>query len=474
MRILLVNVGRRAQFPQSISPPLGIMCLAAYLRSKFKAEICLIDQLLDNCLNHRLVKRISDFRPDVVGLSSIIPTAHNLPDLSRQIRTALPRSLIVVGGGYVSSIGSQTLQTTAAHVAVPGEGERAFEEILHARLDGGGLAHIPGIHWRDQYDHVVSNPGERLYIEDLDSLPFPAYDLINLPGYWKHQSFSSIIKNRYLSLYSSRGCPYQCSYCHRIFGRRFRFHSAARIVEEIKYFKKFYPIDDVEFFDDIFNLNHQRIFEFCDLLQKEGLRLKLSFPNGVRSDILTEEELRVLIDAGLYFCSFSLESGSPRIQRLIGKNLDIQKFLKIVESAARQGVFCNGYSMLGFPTETEAEIRQTIDVACGSRLHTCSFFTVTPFPNTDVFNNVMQTNPEKLSGICYDDMEYSTLHCNVSDVPDETLFSQQRKAHRRFYLTPSRICRILRDYPSPRSLPLILPVLLSRLTKGLFPRNPSA
>jgi len=124
--------------------------------------------------------------------------------------------------------------------------------------------------------------------------------------------------------------------------------------------------------------------------------------------------------------------------------------------------------MLGFPTETEAEIKQTIEVVCRSRLHTASFFTVTPFPSTDVYRHVMRTTPEKLSEICYDNMEYSTIRCNVSAVPDDILFSCQRQAHRRFYLNPKRIFRILRDYPAPGTLPYMVPLLLTRLTKGLF------
>jgi len=445
------------------------MYLGAYLRSKFQVSVRIIDQLLDNSTNQRLVKTIADCNPDVVGLSAMIPTAHNLPDLTRLLHAALPRALVVLGGGYVTSFAEKALHKTAAHAAVPGEGERPFEEIIRARFDGdGNLSSIPGIFWRDSQGDIVSNPGERLYIEDLDSIPFPAYDLIPLPAYWKHQSFSSIIKNRYASLFSSRGCPYNCIYCHRIFGQKFRFHSVGRIIEEIEYLQQMYDINDVEFLDDIFNLNHNRVFEFCDLLKRKNMRLKLSFPNGVRTDILTEEELCALVEAGLYFCSFSLESGSPRIQKLIGKNLDVEKFLKNVELAVSYGVFCNGYSMLGFPTETEPEIRQTIDVVCHSSLHTTSFFTVTPFPNTDVYRRVLHATPEKLSGIRYDDMEYATIHCNLSDVPDEILFSCQRQAHRRFYLNPRRVFRILRDYPSPGSLPFILPVLVSRLTKGLL------
>ncbi|HQO59174.1 MAG TPA: cobalamin B12-binding domain-containing protein, partial [Candidatus Omnitrophota bacterium] len=138
LRIVLVNVGRRAQVPQSISPPLGIMYLGAYLRSKFQVSVRIIDQLLDNSTNQRLVKTIADCNPDVVGLSAMIPTAHNLPDLTRLLHAALPRALVVLGGGYVTSFAEKALHKTAAHAAVPGEGERPFEEIIRARFDGDG------------------------------------------------------------------------------------------------------------------------------------------------------------------------------------------------------------------------------------------------------------------------------------------------------------------------------------------------
>ena len=468
LRIFLINVGYRQPVFPLLTPPMGIMCLASYLRSKFKADVRLINQKLNNIANDSLIKKIIEFDPDMVGLGAITPTAQHLPYIARQIRKALPDALILIGGPHVSAFGAGTLENSEADAAVPGEGEAVFEEIIHSHFGGGSLENVPGIYWKDKHGNIIKNPGMLPFIEDLDSLPFPAYDLIDLPAYWSQQSMPPIPRRRYFSLFSSRGCPYNCIYCHNVFGKRFRQQSAERIVDEIQYLLKQYNANDVEFLDDIFNLDHKRLSEFCDLVHKRNLKIKISFPNGVRSDIFKEGEIKALVDAGLYYSSFALESGSPRIQKLMRKNLNIEKFLESVGTAASLGVFCYGFVMLGFPTETEADMQQTIDVACRSKLHTSSFFTVTPFPNTELYRIVMETCPERIANLKYDDMEYADVAVNVSDVSDDVLFSYQRKINQKFYLNPVRLARILRDHPTPHLLPLYSTVFLKRVTKGLF------
>ena len=107
-------------------------------------------------------------------------------------------ALIILGGPHVSASNAAALEGNAADIAVPGEGERAMEEIIHSYFGGGSLADIPGIFWRSKESEIIPNPGRPLYIKDLDSLPFPAYDLISLPLYWHHQSFAAIPRRKYI------------------------------------------------------------------------------------------------------------------------------------------------------------------------------------------------------------------------------------------------------------------------------------
>ncbi len=468
LRIFLAHIGQKQLLYPLVSPPLGIMYLGAYLRSRFDTDIQLVNQKLDNISDDNLVKMAADFNADIVGFSVLTTSAHTLNSLTKKCRSKLPSALIVIGGPHVSAFGPDVLEGSSADAAVAGEGEVPMEQIIHAHFECGSLEDVPGIFRKNKDGEIVKNAGETPQVKDLDTLPMPAYDLINLPSYWKHQSMPPIPRRKYASLLSSRGCPFKCIFCHRIFRKTIRKHSAERMTEEIRYLQKKYNINDIEFLDDIFNIDSSRVFEFSKLVRQKNIKTKIAFPNALRSDLLTYEIIDALIEAGMYFCSFALESGSHRIQKMIKKNLDIQLFLKNIEYAARNKVFTNGFAMLGFPTETAKDLKATIDVACKSMLHTISFFTVTPFPNTELYTYIMRTNPEKLSAIKYDDITFCGTTVNLSDVSDKEFFQYQRKANHSFYFNPNRIMRILRDFPQPYLLPLYLPIVMHRFTKGLI------
>ena len=198
------------------------------------------------------MRQAREFGADVIGLSVMTPNAYTLPFVTGLLKEALPQSLIVIGGPHVSAYGARSLEVNRADIAVPFEGELAFEAIVNAFLGAGNMEDVPGIFRRDK-DGIISNPGSPPFVEDIDTLPFPAYDLIDLRPYWRMQTMTASMRRGYVSLFSSRGCPFKCIYCHRIFGDRLRMHSAARVIEEIRYYKTQYSVSCFEFEDDIFN-----------------------------------------------------------------------------------------------------------------------------------------------------------------------------------------------------------------------------
>jgi anaerobic magnesium-protoporphyrin IX monomethyl ester cyclase len=189
----------------------------------------------------------------------------------------------------------------------------------------------------------------------------------------------------------------------------------------------------------------------------------------LRADLLTEPAMDALIDAGMFWCCFALETASPRLQKYTCKVMNIPRLLAAGEHVTRRGVFCNLYCMLGFPTETEEEIRQTIDTACASSFHTASFYTVTPFPGTTLYDQVKAQHPDKVKDLRYDDMDLSSMRVNLTDLTDERLFYYQRAALRRFYGNPRRLMRMVRNHPQSWMLPAYIPIFLYRATKGLLP-----
>lgn len=468
IQMLFIRVGVRDTAQPHVSPPMGLLCLAAYLRERFDINARIIDQREQNCSVPQLARMTADFGPDIVGISSVSASSYVIPDLTRAISEAFPEALIVLGGPHSSATGEAALEDNQADMSVTGEGELVLEQIVRTWRDTGDYSSIPGLIWRSPDRQIIKNPGTFSFIGDLTTLPLPAYDLIDIRKYWDLHSFVLVPHRKYISIMTSRGCPFQCNYCHKIFGKHFRALPAERVVNEIEYYVKTYGVEDIEFLDDIFNLDYDRAIEVCEMLQAKNLGVKLSFPNGLRTDALSEELIEAMVDAGFYYASFALESGSPRLQKLMGKNLDIPSFLRNVEIATNKGVFGNGFAMMGFPTETREEMQQTTDVMCESRMHTAQFFTVTPFPGTALYEEVARTAPEKLRELDLANSTFGRVRINLSAEPDKVLFACQRKANRRFYMNPSRILRLLRDHPAPQYFPLYVPMFLEKVTKGIF------
>ena len=469
MRVLLILTGRRTFF-RWVSPPLGILQLGAYLRSTLKnVEIRVVDQRAMDCTNEEVVSRAVEFAPDVVGISCTTPNCNTLVALSSGIRCALPQALLMIGGPHASAFGAELLDTTCADCVVVGEGELTCEQVLRIWQEGSrDFSGVPGLVWRSVDGECLTNPGSAPVIEDLDTLPFPAYDLIDLRSYWRLWSMSMVPPpRRYISMFTSRGCPYGCIYCHEIFGKRFRAQSPERIVAEMEHYVRTYGIKEVEFFDDIFNLNGRRVIEFSELVQRRNLRVSISFPNALRTDILTPEVADALVAAGTRMSAFALESGSPRIQELIQKRLNIPKYLEGVAMLAKRRVFTYGFVMFGFPTETAADMQMTVDMLRASKLHAVYSWIVTPYPKTELFDLAMRLHPERMAGLDLAGTDYALFPCvNLSEVSDEVLAAYMRKAYSALFLNPLRALRIVRDFPRPWSVVRYAPGVLLSLTRS--------
>ena len=470
MRIVLINLGYRKPMYPLATPPMGIMYLAGYLKREIEnVEIKLINQKVKNDTPEELAKKIYYFSPDIVGLSSSTVFAGLIPIISEKIKELLPNCWVVLGGPHASSVKAQAFsECEYLDVVVPGEGEIAFKNIVESYPSKSSLKLVPGLIWKEETGEVIENPGVLPIEQDLDKLPLPDYDLINIQQYWKLQSMTPLPPRKYMCLVTSRGCPYQCMWCHSIFGKKIRFCSPERIIEEIEWLNHKYGVNEFEFLDDNFNFNKQRVIQFSELVRQKGLNIKITFPNAIRGDLVTEDVAEALCSAGTYMSSFALETGSPRMQKFTCKNLDIPKFIKGIEIMVNKGVYANGFCMMGFPTETEEELQMTIDVATNSMLHTASFFTVIPFPGTPLFEWLRQNRPEKLKKFDYMNIDFAGAKINLTDLPDDVLFYYQRKANRQFFLKPSRIYRLLKVYPRPLSLIRYVPIYLYRMTKNIF------
>lgn len=454
LRVTLINAGRITLTSPAVSPPLGLLYLAAYARKHLPVTFQVIDQRVFDLPLSAVMRQMRDFSPQVIGIRCLTANAGMARQLAEAARAEFPDAVLVAGGPHVSAIGGRLLEDMPLNATIPGEGEIPFTRLLQAVASHSDFSAIPGIWWKNSVGEVIHNPGIPEHIEDIDSIPMPAYELIDVQVYSRRRNMTMLPRRpHYFSLFTSRGCPYRCIYCHSIFGKRFRPHSPERVVEEIEWLAGHYGIQDFDILDDIFNMNADRVFRIVDLIQRKDIKARFAFPNAMRTDILTEEVMDALVEMGTYMSAFALETGSPRLQRVIGKNLNIEKYLAGVRMAARRRIFTYGFAMLGFPGETAEEMQMTVDTICNSELHAALFFTVTPFPGTPLFEQVFREHPEKLQQLDYEGKDYLfKLTANLSQVSDEELTQKLREANRRFYLNPHRIIKIARDYPDLRQL----------------------
>jgi len=372
-------------------PALGILTLAAILRERFgeRVKVRFRDMKLYHERPEAVEAYIRAYQPDVVAVSALNAEASASFAIARIAKAIDPGILTVLGGPFAFRQTDRIFRESVFDWVFEGAADRSFPAAL-ARLfsDKPLEADIPGFNYRSEQNPVVENHQQDL-ISDLDSLPFPAWDLHDFERLRKRDRrgiITNLHERPYAYLFTSRGCPYLCNYCHDIFTKRFVYQSDERVLSDIQRLYEDYGIEEFHFIDDIFNLHKPRVRSImAKITQRWGNRLKLAFPNGLRGDILDQATIDAMVDGGTYHATISIETVTPRLQRLIEKDLDIDKAKWAIHAFARRNVIVHGAFMYGFPTETREEIRATIRYAIMSPLLHAHFFAVVPQTETPIY-----------------------------------------------------------------------------------------
>lgn len=458
-RVLLVKPRHNASTGHAI-PPLGVMYLGAVARELPGVEVDIVDMTPWPMSYRDVDHKLRTYRPDLVGISAITFESEGAARVAKLAKDWNPDVPVAFGGPHATSYTELVLSDENVDVAAIGEGERTLCELIDAYRNGRRLDDIHGIAFRRNGEVVRTR--QRKPIDDLDSLPIPAWDLMPIQRYKHFDRFSKLGSKDYAVVFTSRGCPYGCVYCHRVFGKRFRARSAENVFAELRTLYTRFHIREFEVIDDCFNLDRRRAERICDMIIESGMQISLTFPNGVRGDILDEQLIKKLKQAGTQFMTFAVETASPRLQKLIHKNVDLAKIKRNIDIALREGVFCQGFFMVGFPTETEEEMRKTLDFALNSDFHAVQFFVVNPFDGTPLAEWARQMGkPVKrdFAGSSYLSRDFD----NLTEIPDDRFNELRKRATRRFWLDPRRMWRLFRDYPNKEKLPGFVPTVVKRL-----------
>ncbi len=454
-RVLLVKPYQPTRLPIAC-PPLGLLYLASTLRQTFGADVDV--RVVDLSLERRRYFDARDllaaFRPDVVGIGALNWEAEEAGQLALMVQAEFPGTIVALGGPFAHR---NTRSICATHVydwIFDGEADWGFPLACQRWFRGDRtLDDIVGLTWRAAPGEHYTNNSDALsaglkepagVVDDLDAIPLPAWDLVDFDKYAKVRNFMSLLKGRrYAPIFTSRGCPYQCTYCHDIFGKKFRWRSPENVAAEVAMLRKL-GVDELQIIDDIFNMNPRRMKAVCSAI--EPYRMHITFPNGLRFDILDEEGCEALVRAGTYAACVAIETITPRLQELIKKRLKVDRAQNAIGWMANRGVLIRGFFMLGFPTETLDEIEATIRYAVDSNLTQAYFFNVVPQPGTPLYTLAMQENAAALQSQSLQEYNANTTWYAAAHGVD--MRKVIKRAYFRFFvLSPRRWPRLVKMMP---------------------------
>lgn len=432
----------------SQAPPLGLCYLAASAR-KHGYSVQIIDAPALNMDIPSTMAEIAKIDADLIGVTASTVSIFRASELAKTIKESGIKAPVMIGGPHVSSLPRETLQEFPQFdLGVINEGELTLPEIIACHKQGKYTGGIAGIVYREGEEILLSPP--RKNIEDLDILPYPAWDLLPyLPKHYK-PSPHSYRRLPSSSLMSSRGCNGTCTFCARPFmGEKYRAHSAAYTLDMIERLVVDYGIKDIMFYDDNFLLDKKRVKTICEELLKKNY--KISWSCLARPEITSVDLFDLIKKAGCWQIAYGIESADQTILDNIKKRVTLERISEVIKKTNQAGIHSRGYFMIGCPGETEATIEKTTRFIRESGLKDFHVTFCTPMPGAELFDTAQNhgTFERDWKKLGFWDPVFIP-----SGMTKEQLIENHRRMYRKFYLRPSIVLRYLfkLTITNPRSL----------------------
>ena len=394
MNVLLIRPPDPLQHVKLLShtKPLNLAYIASYLIEK-KINVKIIDYEIEPFAENKLLTVLKKFNPEVVGISCLTPTVKNGGKICSVIKNHDRRIKTVAGGPHVSGLPLKTMEEFPDFdYGVFGEGEITFYELCSRLKDAADTHDVKGIVYRE--NGTIVQTAERELIDDIDILPFPARHLIDYDSVQAGHSargFSNEI--RAAEVFTSRGCPYACSFCaiQATFGRRVRFRDVHCIEEEIRECQKRYNFNHIILADDTFTLDEKRAGKLCEIFGRSGIR---SWNCDTRVNTVTKELLKAMKNSGCMKVAYGVESGSQRIIDCIGKKITIEQVKNAVHWTKEADIkHIEGNFIIGAdPSETMEDLTMTREMIMNLPWTFVSVTVIVPYPGTPVYKKMKDKN----------------------------------------------------------------------------------
>ncbi|MEX2680159.1 MAG: radical SAM protein [Candidatus Sigynarchaeota archaeon] len=448
---------RNSKDTASKLPPLGLGYLAAFLE-KHGYEVRIWDGFYEKGGMAEILQIAREY--DVLGIHVLTSFAIRAYGFAQQLKKRYPEKPIVVGGCHVSALPLEAIEKDYIDYVVVGEGERSLLDLCDAletrdkTIIEKKLASMLGVYYKNRTgtnkEKMILFNGNRPLIQDLDEIPFPARHLFNWNLYKSSEARKSSTKKD-MAILTSRGCPFQCSYCAKdVTGYKVRYFSIPRVIEEIKHLIERYGIEELSIWDETFTLQRNRIIEFCNALEKENLNI--SWTCSSRVDKVDLELLRMMKRHGCNLIAYGIESGNDAILKNTMKGVNKAISRKAIDMTKKAGIPIRGYFMIGLWGDTVETIKDTINFACELDPDIATFSMMVPLPNTlDYTRACQQANFEKEYWKNRNFPEFNFLIDPIF-VPDtlskEQLVKLHKFAYRKFYFRPKFLIRQLKTIRS--------------------------
>lgn len=419
------NMQRKGKWKQQkvYRTPTNLAILAAYLRENGH-EVRILDLDVDGGTFDDMVDNILANEPEVIGFTCLTPRYPIVQELAGACKESNPKVKIVLGGPHVSGCIQSVLEEELIDYGIMGEGEGALLDLLNAIESESDTSEIANLILKKNGKPIVNSP--RPFIEDLDALPMPAWDLLSLNEYTDPAFF----EGAHLGIMSARGCPFNCNFCASkvVWGRRVRYRSPQNIISEIELSINKYNIHEFMFYDDTFTMRKKRIIEFCDLIDKKGLNIR--FYAQARVDTIDVELAVRLKNSGCFALAIGVESGDDHILAKMGKNVTKQQIRKGCLSLKKAGMPFLASYIIGHPGDTHETIQATIDFADELDADQAKFLIATPYPGTKLFDLAVKAGLLSENGAenLGDHTYFQHVAANLSCVSDDDLLKYQQKA----------------------------------------------
>ena len=408
----------------SISPPLGVCYLSSYLKERgYRVSILDLDLETFNLVKTKgtytihdivyLIKNKGHF--DVMGISCLTSArrkkAHTLAEIGKWLGMTT-----VLGGNYPTNSPQDALVNKNVDYVVLGEGEEIFYKLLRSLEEGTGLDEITGIGSKESIHQRVYSD----FIQDLDTIPYPDYENIDLEKYYKlgmSQSWDG--NNRFATIFTSRGCPNQCTYCvsHNTFGYKHRVRSIENVMGEIDMLIDRYGVNEILVQDDNFTKDYSRANEILDRLSEKNI--KWGIPNGLEVNTINRQFLEKAKKSGAVDLTLAVESGSLKTLKNIKKYVNLDHAKEVINIMRELGIYSKVFFMIGFPDETREDVQQTIDFARELKPDWSIFSIVNPLPGSEIGSD----KP------VYEEMGYANANINTKHFTSKEIESLVNEAN---------------------------------------------